>query len=137
MSVTPIDTALVTLLKNAADVTAIVSTRIYATQAPQGAALPCIVYVREDGQREDFMHMTGSTGYVRATYTVSCLSTSLSTCRNLARAARRVLQFARGSAIRLARVTADQDLQEAPTSGEQLPTYRTDLSVELTYVETV
>lgn len=137
MSATPIDAALVTLLRNATDVAAIVSTRIYATQAPQGASLPCIVYVREDGQRSDFMHMTGSTGYVRATYTVSCLATRLDTCRNLARAARRVLQFSRGSAIRLARVVSDQDLQETPTSGEQLPTYRTDLSVELTYVETV
>lgn len=137
MSATPIDAALVTLLRNATDVAAIVSTRIYATQAPQGASLPCIVYVREDGQRANFMHMAGSTGYVRATYTVSCLAARLDTCRNLARAARRALQFSRGSAIRLARVVSDQDLQETPTSGEQLPTYRTDLSVELTYVETV
>ena len=137
MSATPVDTAIVTLLKNSADVAAIVSTRIYATQAPQGVALPVIVYVREDGQRGTFMHMTGSTGYVRATYTVSCLASTLSTCRNLARAARRALQFATGSAIRLARVVSDQDLQESPAQGEQLPTYRTDLSVEVTYVETV
>jgi hypothetical protein len=137
MSSTPIDTAIVSLLKNSADVAAIVSARIYATQAPQGVALPVIVYVREDGQRSPFMHMAGSTGYVRATYTVSCLASSLQTCRNLARAARRALQFATGSAIRLARVVSDQDLQESPAQGEQLPTYRTDLSVEVTYVETV
>lgn len=137
MTFVPIDTSFVLLLRQSAEISSIVGGRIYATQAPQGASLPCIVYVREDGQRSDFMHMAGSTGYVRATYTVSCLATRLDTCRNLARAARRVLQFARGSAIRLARVVSDQDLQETPTSGEQLPTYRTDLSVEVTYVETV
>lgn len=133
----PVDSSLVQLLRNSPEIGLIVGSRIYATQAPQGSALPCIVYVREDGQRQDMMHMAGHTGYVRATYTVSCLATRLDTCRNLARAARRVLQFARGTAIRLARVISDQDLQETPTSGEQLPTYRTDLSVELTYVETV
>lgn len=137
MTFVPIDTSFVLLLRQSAEISSIVGGRIYATQAPQGASMPCIVYVREDGQRADFMHMAGSTGYVRATYTVSCLAARLDTCRNLARAARRVLQFARGSAIRLARVVSDQDLQETPTSGEQLPTYRTDLSVEVTYVETV
>lgn len=137
MPSTPIDAPLYTLVKNATDVVAIVGTRIYAVQAPQGTALPFVVFAREDGDRRDFGHMTGHTGIVRATYTFSCLATRLETCRNLARAVRRVLQYAKGSGIRHARVVQDQDFQEAPTSGEQLPTYRTDITVEVIYVETI
>lgn len=137
MPSTPIDSPLYTLVKNSADVVAIAGTRVYAVQAPQGTSLPLVVFTREDGDRRDFGHMTAHTGYVRATYTFSCLAASLLTSRNLARAVRRVLQYAKGSGIRHARVVQDQDFQEAPATGEQLPTYRTDLMVEVIYIETV
>jgi len=138
MSSPAVDVALVGLVKNDATVAALVSTRIYATQATQGAALPLVVYVRDEGDRRDnMMHMTGSTGIVKATYTFSCLAATLLGCRNLARAVRRALQYKRPTGIRFCRVVGDSDLTEAPASGDQLPTYRTDLTVEVTYVETI
>jgi hypothetical protein len=138
MSSPAVDVALVGLVKNDAAVAALVSTRIYATQATQGAALPLVVYVRDEGDRRDnMMHMTGSTGIVKATYTFSCLAATLLGCRNLARAVRRALQYKRPTGIRFCRVVGDSDLTEAPASGDQLPTYRTDLTVEVTYVETI
>lgn len=138
MSVTPVDVALVGLVKNDSGVSALVGNRIYATQATQGATLPLVVYVREEGDRRDnMMHMAGSTGIVKATYTFSCLAPTLLACRNLARAVRLSLQYKRPTGIRFCRVVGDADLTEAPASGDQLPTYRTDLTVEVTYSETI
>lgn len=138
MSNPAVDVALVGLVKDDTVVATLVGNRIYATQATQGAALPLVVYVRDEGDRRDnMMHMTGSTGIVKATYTFSCLAATLLACRNLARAVRRALQYKRPTGIRFCRVVGDADLTEAPASGDQLPTYRTDLTVEVTYVETI
>jgi hypothetical protein len=138
MSIAAVDVSLVNLVRNDASVVSLAGSRIYATQATQGAALPLVVYVRDEGDRRDnMMHMTGSTGIVKATYTFSCLATTLLASRNLARAVRRSLQYKRPTGIRLVRVVGDADLTEAPASGDQLPTYRTDLTVEVTYIETV
>lgn len=135
MPVTHIDTALVSLLTAATAVTNIVSTRIYATQAPQGSALPVLVYTRDQGDREFGTHMTGHTGLLRATYTLSCVGETLLAVRNLTKAVRVALQYKSNSDLRLVRVTNDQDTQEPPANGEQLPIYRTDLTVEVTYTE--
>lgn len=138
MSLIAVDVPLVNLIRSDAGVVSLVGSRIYATQATQGAAFPLVVYVREEGDRRDnMMHMAGSTGIVKATYTFSCLATTLLASRNLARAVRRALQYKRPTGIRLIRVVGDADLTEAPASGDQLPTYRTDLTVEVTYIETV
>lgn len=135
MPVTHIDTALVSLLTAAAGVTSIVSTRIYATQAPQGSSLPVLVYTRDQGDRELGTHMTGHTGLLRATYTLSCVGETLLAVRNLTKAVRVALQYKSNADLRLVRVTNDQDTQEPPANGEQLPIYRTDLTVEVTYTE--
>ena len=55
--------------------------------------------------------------------------------RDSSRAVRRVLQYKRTAAIRLAVVKSDDDTTEPQGGGEQLPIYRTDLSVEITYQE--
>jgi hypothetical protein len=135
MPVTHIDQALVSLLTAATGVTNLVSTRIYATQAPQGSALPAIVYVRDTGNRALGAHMLGHSGLLRASYTVTCLGTTLLAVRNLTRQVRLALQYKSNSDLRLVQVTDDNDTQEPPTTGEQLPIYRTDLTVEVTYTE--
>ena len=70
-AVTYIDESLIQLLLADAGVVAIAGTRIYSTQAPQGTAMPCIVFTRETQGRGPYMHMSGMTGLIRATYTVS------------------------------------------------------------------
>lgn len=135
MPVTHIDTALVSLLTAATAVTNIVGARIYATQAPQGSALPVLVYTRDQGDREFGSHMIGHTGLLRATYTLSCVGETLLAVRNLTKAVRVALQYKSNADLRLVRVTNDQDTQEPPANGEQLPIYRTDLTVEVTYTE--
>ena len=134
-TITHIDESLVQLLSAAADIAMAVGGRIYAVQAPQGTTLPCIVYQRESLGRGPYMHMQGMVGITRVTFTVSAIGESLMDVRNLARAIRTALQFKRTDAIRLAVVKDDDDAQEPPANGEQLPIYRTDVSVEITYTE--
>lgn len=134
-TITHIDESLVQLLSAEADIAMAIGGRIYAVQAPQGTTLPCIVYQRESLSRGPYMHMQGMVGITRVTFTVSAIGESLVQVRNLARAIRAALQFKRTDAIRLAVVKDDDDAQEPPANGEQLPIYRTDVSVEITYTE--
>ena len=134
-AVTYIDESLIQLLLADAGVVAIAGTRIYSTQAPQGTAMPCIVFTRETQGRGPYMHMSGMTGLIRATYTVSALCESLIDTRNLGRAVRVALQYKRTATVRLAVVKNDDDLTEPQGGGEQLPIYRTDIGVEITYTE--
>ena len=134
-AVTYIDESLIQLLLADAGVVAIAGTRIYSTQAPQGTAMPCVVFTRETQGRGPYMHMSGMTGLIRATYTVSALGESLIDTRNLGRAVRVALQYKRTATVRLVVVKNDDDLTEPQGSGEQLPIYRTDIGVEITYTE--
>ena len=134
-SVTYIDEVVRQALAAQAEIAAIVGGRIFSTQAPQGTDLPCIVYAQDQASRGPFMHMAGMTGLARVTYQISCLGTSLMDVRNLSRAVRVALQYKRTAAIRLAVVKNDDDTTEPQGGGEQLPIYRTDLSVEITYQE--
>lgn len=135
-SVTYIDEVLRQELAADATIASLVGSRIFSTQAPQGTALPCVVYAQDQNSRGPFMHMRGMTGITRVTFTISCLGTSLMDVRNLSRAIRSVLQYRQSAAIRLAVVKTDDDTTEPPAGGEQLPIYRTDLSVEITFTET-
>jgi len=132
---THIDESLVQLLTAEAAIAADVGSRIYSVQAPQGAALPCIVYERQNTNRGPYMHMQGMTGITRVTFVISCIGDSLIAVRNLARAVRTALQFKRTDSIRLAVVKSDDDTQEPPNNGEMLPIYRTDVTVEITFTE--
>lgn len=134
-AVTYIDEVVRQTLLAQAEIVATIGSRIFSTQAPQGTELPCIVYAQDQASRGPFMHMRGMTGLARVTYQISCLGTSLVDVRNLSRAVRVALQYKQNSAIRLAVVKTDDDTTEPQGGGEQLPIYRTDLSVEITYQE--
>jgi hypothetical protein len=130
-----IDESLMQLLLADAGVVSLVGTRIYSTQAPQGAALPAVVFQRDTNSRASFQHMTGMTGLARASYTISALGTSLESTRNLTKAIRSALQYKRSGSVRLVVCKGDDDLVEPQGGGEQLPIYRTDMSVEITFNE--
>lgn len=135
-TVTHIDEALVQVLAAEADIAMQVGSRIYQVQAPQGTALPCIVFARETQTRDPFSDMLGSSGMTRATYVVSAISATLLEVRNLARAIRAALEYRSVPPIRLAVVRNEDEQQEPAASGEQLPVHRTDLSVDVIYIET-
>lgn len=130
-----IDEALVAIISAAPEVALLVSHRIYAAQAPQGGYLPAIVYAREVNTRNQFIGLDNTAAFARATYTISALADTYRESRNLARAIRRTLEYKQTADVRLARITEESDVIESPVSGEQLPVYRTDLTVEITHVE--
>lgn len=133
-TVTYVDESLVQALAADVEIASFVGSRIYATQAPQGVAMPILVYQRQTGQRIA-SNMLSAGSLVRATYILSCVASSLMDTRNLAAAVRNALQYTRTSAIRLAYVEEDDDTQELPAVGEQMPMYRTDLTVRITYTD--
>lgn len=134
-TVTHIDEALRQALAADADIAMQAGSRIFQVQAPQGTTLPCIVFARETQLKDPFTDLVRSNSLIRATYTFSCISDNLLEVRNLARAVKAALQYLVTDRIRLAVVRSDDDQQEPSPGGEQLPVYRTDLSVEVTYSE--
>lgn len=134
-TVTHIDESIRQVLAEDADVALQAGMRIYQVQAPQGTTFPCIVFNRETQLKDPFTDMLRANDLIRATYTVSCISDNLLEVRNLARAVKAALQYKRTAAIRLAVVRNDDDQTEPAPGGEQLPIYRTDLSVDVTYSE--
>lgn len=133
--VTHIDESLLQMLTADHDVMLQTNGRIYQVQAPQGTSFPCIVFQRDTQLKDPFTHLLGAGELVRATYTFSCISDNLLEVRNLARVVKSALQYKRTAAVRLTVVRTDDDQQEPSASNEQLPVYRTDLSVEVTYSE--
>jgi hypothetical protein len=134
-TVTHIDESLLQVLTADAEVAMQAGSRIYQVQAPQGTAFPCIVFNRDSQLKTPFTHLLGAGDLIRATYTFSCISDNLLEVRNLARAVKAALQYKSTSAIRLASCVSEDDQTEPAASGEQLPIYRTDLQVEVTYSE--
>lgn len=132
---THIDEAIVGLMSGAPEVALLVGFRIYANQAPQGGSLPAIVYAREVNTRAGFVSLDNSAAFARATYTLSALADTFQESRNLARAIRRSLEYKQTPDIRLVRVTEESDSIEAPAAGDQMPVYRTDLTIEVTHIE--
>lgn len=130
-----IDEALVGMMTAAPEVALLVGHRIYASQAPQGGLLPCVVYARESNTRNGFIGLDNTAAYARSVYTISALAETFLESRNLARAIRRNLEYKKTVDVRLTRVNEESDTIESPPSGEQLPVYRTDLTIELTHVE--
>jgi hypothetical protein len=130
-----IDEALVGLLSAAPEVAILVGHRIYSSQQPQGGLLPSIVFGRENNSRNGFIGLDNTAAFARGTYSIACLAETFLESRNLARAVRRALEYKQTTDVRLVRVTDENDVIEEAPSGEQLPIYRTDLTVEITHVE--
>jgi len=135
-AVTYIDEALKQCLAGDAEIALLVGSKIYQTQAPQGAAFPFIVFEQNTESRDEFNDLLGSSGLTRARYTVACVSDSLEEVRNLARAVRNRLNYRSEHPIRLAVVKDEDAGQEPNASGDQLPVHRTDMTVEITYTAT-
>ena len=135
-STTYIDELLRQELAASAEIASQVASRIYTVQAPQGTAWPCLVVARNTQGGEQFADMLGNSGLTRATYMVSALSDELMEVRNLSRAVRSLLQYRQTEEIRLIVVKDEDEQQEESPGGEQLPLYRTDLTLEITYTAT-
>jgi hypothetical protein len=74
--------AIVSVLKNDANVAGEVVARIFPNEVPQGQSMPAISYEQASGDREHTM--AGPIGMVNASYVLSCWSETYSGARTLA-----------------------------------------------------
>mgnify|MGYP000075818761 CR=1 FL=1 len=130
-----IDEALVGFLSAAPEVAMLTGPRVYAAQAPQGGTFPAVVYARENNSRNAFLSLDNTAAFARGIYTLSCLAETYLESRNLARAIRRALEYKQTADVRLVRITDESDTIESPAAGDQMPVYRTDLTVEMIHIE--
>jgi hypothetical protein len=89
VAVDTIEKALVSILKNDADVASLVSSRIYPHVMPDVAAVPAITYEQASGERDHVI--AGPTGFALPEYEMTCWDDSYGTARTLATYVRKAL----------------------------------------------
>lgn len=82
MAVDAVEKAIYSLLTNDANVSGLVSTRVFPIRIPQGASMPAITYEQETGPREHTLD--GPVGMVPASFAINCWSTTYAQARMLA-----------------------------------------------------
>lgn len=87
MTVLPIEKAIVSILKNNAAVSALVSTRIYAFRLPQTVTLPAITYQRISTFR-NVTHDQTSVGLSNPRFQFNLYANSIDVCKQIAAAVR-------------------------------------------------
>ncbi len=87
MSDETIEAAIVSALINEATISAIVSARVYPMTAPQGTALPYIVYQQISAVRDHTMD--GPSGYTDSRYQLTCWAVSYKLGKQLFEAVRK------------------------------------------------
>jgi len=84
-----IEQALYTLITSDSTIAALIGTRLFPAQIPQGQQLPAVVYLQDIGKR---IHtMAGAVGLVNSEYTITCYAESYSKARELSEAIRKHL----------------------------------------------
>ena len=91
-----IEQALYTLMSNDSTLGGYVSTRIYPSIVPQGAAMPAITYQQISGMRDDVM--TGPTGLVESRFQINCWAETYKETRILSNAVENVFDGFDGTA---------------------------------------
>ncbi len=119
-----IESALYDRLAAAAGLTALVSTRIYPLQAPQGETAPYVVWQRIGGRR--IGHLAGASGVALATFQVACYATTFLAARAVADQVRYALNGFNGTqtgqVVRVISIVTDRD--EIDFSEPAIPLFR-------------
>jgi len=88
MAVLEIEKAITSILKNSADVAALVGTRVYAFRLPQNATLPAITYHRVSTYRL-ITHDQTSTGLSNPRFQFNLYANSIDVCKQMSAAVRK------------------------------------------------
>lgn len=129
--------ALRTILLADAPVLAVVSTKIWPMIAPQGSAMPYIVYSRIGTDHIEVL--AGSAGLARATFQIDCWSDSFDTVRDLANKVRIALQGVQGTHASVVidgiNMTSEVDDYEEPENKNEPGTYGVKMDFGIWFVE--
>lgn len=134
-----IENALYSILSNDAAVIALVSTRIYPMQAPQGAALPYIAYSRDSTDHVEVLG--GSHGLARAMVSIESFATTYLAVRNIAEKVRLAIQGLQGThasvSVEGVNALGNRDVQITPQSAEDPPVFSVQQDFAMWFTETV
>jgi len=126
-------------LIGATGVTNLVSTRVYMTNAYEGAALPYIVFSTETN--EHVRHMGGVSGLVSGTVDIEVFDTTPQGAKGLQEAVRNTLDDFSGSTggVQIRHVILDsmQDEYEPPADGQGAGTHGVSMSFDVWYEESI
>lgn len=120
-------------LANDADVSALVSSRIYPLKLPQGWTLPAVTYQRVSGYREHCL--SGASGRARPRFQIDCWASDYDDVKDLADKVRLCLDGFKGdinteSDVGGITLEADRDLWE-----ENIDTYRVSMDFIIPHFE--
>lgn len=128
-----IDDALYSTLKNNSSVSALVSSRIYPINAPQGATLPLIVFTQIGTLDRELSH-SGSTKVCTSHFRLNTIATTPKAAKQIAAAVTKALHGFSGTVgtetIYVARIDSQIDLYD-----DELINYQVALDLYLTHKE--
>lgn len=84
-----IEQALYSRITSDSTIAALIGTRFFPNQIPQGQKLPAVIYKQEKGDREHIM--AGAVGLVNSQYSITCYAESYSQAKELSEAVRKCL----------------------------------------------
>lgn len=130
---------LITLLSAQSSITAICSTRIYMTKAPQRAAFPHVILTQMGS--EENVSVDGGSGQLRfLTFDIDCKAKTAAAAESLGNAVRVFLDDFSGTAgsytIGAVLMNGEADDYEPPTDGSDTGVYTVTLDVEIQYSTT-
>jgi len=123
-------------LINDADVTAVISSRVYPGIMPHGYTLPAIVYQRISSERPHTLDQ-GNIGRVFSSFQIDCYAESYSTVRDLADKVRLVLDGFSGSLGGEADVGGIHLMSDRDLFEEETELYRVTHDYLIPYFETI
>lgn len=138
MSTNDAELALHSIISSDTNVSALVSSRVYAIRAQENAALPYVVFRRTGG--ETVRHTTGSSGLARAEFQVECWDDAYDDVKDLREKVRLSLESITpgtkgGVAVQGVFVDQDIDLDEITVPGEELGEFGVALAVRLWFTQ--
>lgn len=136
-----IETALVKIMTDNADVNALVGSKIYPVFVPQGKSLPAITYQEISGVRDAVMN--GASGLVQSRFQVNCWTKKYTEARELADLVRIALspendtypKTVGGTSIEAIRLLNENDVPSIHSDNEELSGNGKMLDFEISFQE--
>lgn len=135
-----IEQAIYSIVSGDADISAVVSTRIYPNVAPQSAALPYITYQKISAYHDQAT--TNSTGLANGVFQINCWSDDYDELKDLTEKVRLALQAyspatVAGCYIAAVHLLDERDAPSDPEFGQDIGVFGTQSDFRIWFNETI
>lgn len=124
-----------TLLAASATLTALVSTRIYPSELPQGVALPAVVYRTISGVEPGQIDAAATARVVQTRIQVTALASSYAACKDVVEACRAALLYQYGTVASVPVISIIRDLIGPDDFDAELEVFAQSIDVIITHLE--